>query len=186
MDAYRVFNNTADTGSVLVMFSEAGASAFFPVPMHEIFDQSLSLGDLLLDSQMDVIVDRLCEAKDDAGRIAVIEDFLLSRLNPRNDELVMLAVSMIKQHKGNIKMKKLAGLLNISVSQFEKRFRQIVGASPKKYSNIVRLSNILKAIPEKNRLIDLAFDAGYYDQPHFIKDFKAFTGQSPEQFFKEK
>ena len=187
MDGYRIFNNTENTGSVLVMFSEIGAAAFFNHSMHELFDSSLSLDDLILRSQMDIVIEKLCNAKDDLERIAVIEEFLISRLNHKaNDELVILAVSIIKQYVGNIKMTELAKKLNISQSQFEKRFRKIVGSSPKKFSSIVRLNSITNASPQKNGLIDLALDAGYFDQAHFIKDFKSFTGQTPEHFFGKK
>jgi AraC-like DNA-binding protein len=187
MDSYRIFNNTENTRSLLVMFSEIGAASFFNYAMHELYGYSVSLDDLILRSQMDMIVEKLCEASDDLKRIAVIEKFLISRLNYKaNDELVTLAVSIIKQNAGNIKMLDLAKKLNISQSQFEKRFRKVVGSSPKKFSSIIRLNSITTASPKKNGLFDLAIDAGYFDQAHFIKDFKSFTGQTPEQFFKKK
>lgn len=186
MNHYRIFNNTANTGSVLVMFTETGASAFFKDPMHELFDQSLALDDLVLRSQMDVLTEQINEADADAERINVVERFLISRLNNKvPDELVTLAVSLIKQAQGNVKITTLAERLNISQSQFEKRFRKVVGASPKKFASIVRLGAILTAAPKSNQLTGLAIDSGYFDQAHFIKDFKSFTGQTPEQYFKK-
>lgn len=184
LNSYRLFSNSAGIGSLLVMFSETGAASFFDAPMHELFGQSLSLDDLVLRSQMDVVVEELCEAKTNLKRIAVVEDFLLSRLNTKlYDEIVALAVSLIRQHNGTIKIAGLAETLNISQSQFEKRFRRIVGASPKKFASIVRLNHLTQAKPGKNGLIGLGLDAGYFDQAHFIKDFKSFTGSTPEQFF---
>jgi AraC-like DNA-binding protein len=187
MNTYRLFNNSANTGSVLVMFSETGASAFFKNPMHELFNQSLALDDLMLRSRMDVVTEQLNEADSDKERINVIEDFLISRLNNKiPDELVNLSVSLIKQSKGNIKITTLTEKLNISQSQFEKRFRKIVGTSPKKFASIVRFRAIFHATPITNDLTALALDSGYFDQAHFIKDFKSFTGQTPEQYFKGK
>lgn len=184
LDGYRLFSNTDKTGSVLVMFSETGAAAFFEQPMHELFNSSLSLDDILLRSQMDVVVEKLSEANNDTKRVAVIEEFLLSRLDHKiSDELVTLAVSLIKQQHGNLKISSLHEKLNISQSRFEKRFRRMVGSSPKKFASIVRLNYLTKASPEKNGLLQLGLDAGYFDQAHFIKDFKSFTGQTPEQFF---
>lgn len=187
MNSYRIFNNAANTGSVLVMFTETGASAFFKDPLHELFDQSLALDDLMLRSQMDVVTEQINEADSDTERINAVENFLISRLNNKaSDELVSLAVNLIKQSQGNIKITALIEKLNISQSQFEKRFRKVVGASPKKFASIVRLDTILNANPKSNKLTGLAFDSGYFDQAHFIKDFKSFTGQTPEQYFKEK
>lgn len=187
MGSYRIFNNSINTSSILVMFTETGAAAFFKDPLHEIFDQSLSLDDLMLKSQMDVVSDQIGEAETDLERIKTIEAFLISRLkNIEPDNLVNLAVNLIKQSGGNIKIAVLTEKLNISQSQFEKRFRKIVGASPKKFCSIVRLQGIIKAKPETNGLTALAIDNGYFDQAHFIKDFKSFTGQTPEQYFREK
>jgi methylphosphotriester-DNA--protein-cysteine methyltransferase len=103
--------------------------------------------------------------------------------NKGADELVNLAVSLIKQAAGNIKITSLAEQLHISQAQFEKRFRKKVGASPKKFASIVRLRNVLNMNPGKNNLLRAGLDAGYFDQAHFIKDFKSFTGQTPEQYF---
>ena len=184
---YRIFNNTENTGTVLVMFSETGAAAFFKDPLHEIFGQSLSLDDLMLRSQMDVVVEQINEAKTDTERINMVEEFLISRLkNNVQDDLVNIAVNFIKQSGGNIKITALVEKLNISQSQFEKRFRKIVGASPKKFASIVRFKNILNSSSAKHNLTQLGLEAGYFDQAHFIKDFKSFTGQTPEQFFKKK
>src|SRR6185312_10250871 len=80
LDTYRIFNNTENTGTILVLFSETGAAAFFKDPLHEIFGQSLSLEDLILRSQMDVVCDQINEAKTDIEKINVVERFLLSRL----------------------------------------------------------------------------------------------------------
>src|SRR5271156_1383523 len=69
-DTYRVFNNTAHTNTLLVRFSETGAAAFFRQPMHELFSLSLSLDDLVLRSQMDVVTEQINESKTDAERIS--------------------------------------------------------------------------------------------------------------------
>lgn len=183
MDSYRLFSNTAGTGTVLVLFSETGAAAFFPQAMHELFNQSLGLDDLLLRSQMDVVVERLCEAADDDQRIGVVENFLASRLGAyRPDELVNLAVSIIVQHAGNIRITQLAEKLHISQGRLEKRFRKVVGASPKKFASIVRVRHLVDHAKAAS-IAQVGFEAGYFDQAHFIRDFKSFTGHTPGTFF---
>lgn len=185
MDSYRIFSNTPGTGTVLVLFSETGAAAFFPGPMHELFNKSLSLDVLLLRSQMDVVVEQLCEAADDARRIAVVESFLVSRLGAsRADELVSLAVSIIRHHAGRIRIAQLADRLHISQGRLEKRFRAVVGASPKKFASIVRLRHLVDHA-HNHELAQAGFEAGYFDQAHFIRDFKSFTGDTPGTFFKQ-
>lgn len=183
LDTYRVFNNVANTGSVLVMFTETGAAAFFAEPMHELYNSSLALDDLMLRSQMDVVVEKLHASRNDAERIAVIEEFLVSRLNRDvADPMVLLAVQLIRQSRGSVKMASLAEKLNISQGRFEKRFRKLVGCSPKKFASLVRINHVI-SLDAATDLINIGFDAGYFDQAHFIKDFKSYTGQTPEQFF---
>ncbi len=90
----------------------------------------------------------------------------------------------IYQSKGTIRISELADKLHTSQSPLEKRFRSIVGATPKKFASIVRVKNVLSAIEELSN-DEIPFIAGYYDQAHFIKDFKAFTALTPEQYLKE-
>jgi AraC-like DNA-binding protein len=183
-DTYRIFNHTDHTNTVLVMFSETGAAAFLPQPMHELFGQSIALDDLMLRSQMDVVTEQLHEAKADTERIGIVEQFLIKRLKHQaSDAIVNLAVTIIQQHAGNIRIGALATQLFISQSQLEKRFRKTVGASPKKFASIVRLRSIIYTHAPGDTLTQTGLQAGYFDQAHFIKDFKSFTGQTPEQYF---
>lgn len=187
LDSYRLFTNSTNTGSVLVLFSETDAAAFFKQPLHELFGKSLPLDDLILSSQMDMVTSQLADTRTDAQRIAIVETFLLSRLSQtRSDELVRLAVHWIRQANGNLKIQALAAKLCISQGQLEKRFRKVVGASPKKFASLVRLSSLTEGGAGQSNLLGRALDAGYFDQAHFIKDFKSFTGSTPEQFFGKK
>jgi AraC-like DNA-binding protein len=183
-DSYRVFKNSADIGTVLVFFKEAGAAPFFKQPLHELFRESLSLDNFMLRSELLILEEQLCEANDDIKRINVIEEFLISRVNQTGpDKLVLTALSLIHKSKGKIRIKELTERLHISQSPLEKRFRQAVGASPKKFASIVRLKNAVRHYANENSLTSLSYEAGFYDQAHFIKEFKTFTGETPENYF---
>lgn len=186
-DSYRMFRNTNDTGSVLVYFKEGAASIFFQHPIHELFKESISLDNFMLRSELMVLEEKLQESKSDKQKISVIEQFLISKLNPGlQDILVLSAISMIYKSKGNIRIKDLAKSLHISQSPLEKRFRQKVGASPKKFSSLVRFKNSIAHYKPNTPLTDLSYETGFYDQAHFIKEFRNFTGDSPEIFFGRK
>ncbi len=58
-----------------------------------------------------------------------------------------------------------------------------MGASPKQFCYIVRMNAIIGSMGDKS-LVQTAYEAGYYDQSHFTKDFKLFTGQTPLEFLK--
>jgi AraC-like DNA-binding protein len=96
----------------------------------------------------------------------------------------LTALQKIQAANSIVRIKELAGFLCISYDAFEKRFRKTVGTSPKQFSSIVRMKTIISKRPQSHTLFDLAIDAGYFDQAHFNKDFKLFTGQTPTDFFK--
>ncbi|HEY4206110.1 MAG TPA: helix-turn-helix domain-containing protein [Puia sp.] len=183
-DSYRLFTNSPDIGTVLVYFQEGGAAAFFKQPLHEMFRESISLDNFMLRSELLILEEQLCEARADIDKIAVLEDWLIERMRPvAPDPLVMQALALIHRTKGNIRIKELAAQLHTSQSPLEKRFRQVVGATPKKFASIVRFKHTLQQYNPQNSLTDLGYEAGFYDQAHFIKEFTAFTGETPEDFF---
>ncbi|MCO6146855.1 AraC family transcriptional regulator [Flavobacterium sp. NRK1] len=186
-DSYQVFKNSADIGTVLVFFTETGASHFFKIPLNEIFTQSLSLDIFIPRSIIEIIEEQMSEAKTDNRRIHIIETFLLSQLQQREtDNLVSHAIDLIINSNGTLRIGELSQRLYISQSPLEKRFRKIVGATPKKYSSIIRINSVINNPVADKSLTELGYASGYFDQSHFIKDFKTFTGQTPEQFFSSK
>jgi len=183
-DRYRVFRSGKGTGSVLVYFRAAGAAPFFSVPLHELFRESVSLDNFVMRAELLCLQEQLCEAKSDRQCVAVVEQFLTNRLTATPpDALVLAALEAIHKVKGNVRIAMLAKQLHTSQSPLEKRFRKVVGTSPKKYASIVRLKNVLHIGRNASSLTELGYDAGFYDQAHFIKEFRSFTGQSPAQFF---
>jgi methylphosphotriester-DNA--protein-cysteine methyltransferase len=101
----------------------------------------------------------------------------------RSDPLILRAVQKIKRANGDLRIKDLVTSLSISQDAFEKRFNRAIGASPKQFAKIVRFRNLIKTYPQAKNLTDVALRAGYFDQSHFIKDFTAFTGTTPKDFF---
>jgi AraC-like DNA-binding protein len=183
-DSFRIFRNSPGTGSVLVYFNETGAPTFFNQPIHEFFSESVSLDNFMLRSELLILEEQLYEAGEDIDKIKVIEGFLIARLNPLpRDELVVAALAIIHRSKGIIRIKDLSKQLHTSQSPLEKRFRQVVGASPKKFASIVRFKHSIQIYNPQKSLTDLGYEAGFYDQAHFIKEFKNFTGDTPEAFF---
>ena len=186
-DYGRTFHNSANIGTVLVFFKEAGAPQFFRQPLHELFRESVSLDNFMVRSELLYLEEELAEAKSDNERIASVEKFLIARMrNTEPDKLVLAALALIHKSKGNIRISELMDQLHISQSPLEKRFRQAVGTSPKKFASIVRLKNVVLHYNPKSSLTELGYAAGFYDQAHFIKEFKAFTGDTPEKFFSDK
>jgi AraC-like DNA-binding protein len=181
----RLINYSAGAATILVLFKEAAATSFLKVPLHELFEDNVPLYNFISRQKLTEIEERLSAAKNNFARINLIEQLLCSRIcDNREDKLVLAAIQKINKAKGFYKMKELAGTLNISQDAFEKRFRKVTGASPKHFSSIIRLRSIISAGKQQQSLTELAYDAGYFDQSHFNKNFRLFTGQTPSGFFK--
>ena len=184
LDTYRVFQNTAGVGSVLVKFRENGAACLVRTPLHELFCKSLSLEHFFSNSSLHELEEQLVMAPGDLARVRLVEDFLISHLQERPpDLLVQRALEYIKLSKGTIRMQDLASRLNISASPLEKRFRAEVGSAPKKFATIVRARHVISAMEQDNQHI-AEYLSSFYDQSHFIRYFKKFAGVTPEQFLK--
>lgn len=183
-DRFRIFKNSSNIGSVLIFFHEGGAAAFFSQSLHELFGESISLDSFILHSELILLEEQLQEARTDQMRIQVVEKFLISKLvSFKPDPLILTALQLIHLSNGNIRIGELAEQLHISQSPLEKRFRKIVGTSPKKFASLVRLKQSITSFDRSKNMTDLVYEAGYYDQAHFIRQFKSFTGETPEKFF---
>lgn len=182
-DSFNIFKNSADTGTILVYFTEVGFSHFTSNPANELFNRSISLENVFNKDKVSETEERLSFAQTDKQRVSIVEQFLLSQLRDiQNDKLIIEAIKLIYESKGTIKIKELAGKLFISQSPLEKRFRKLVGSTPKKFASIVRFNTALNNLNNAKSLTDICYEYNFFDQAHFIKDFKRYTSDTPENF----
>ena len=134
---------------------------------------------------VDEVSGRLNDAKSSKERVSIVEQILMKQLKHRAvDSLIIHAAQKIAANSARIRIRDLIQTLNISRDAFEKRFRQTIGTTPKQFSSIVRMRKLIETGKDEKSLTELAYDFGYFDQSHFIKDFKLFTGRTPSSFFK--
>jgi transcriptional regulator GlxA family with amidase domain len=86
---------------------------------------------------------------------------------------------------GQLSVTELSKQININHRQLERKFSSAIGLSPKQLSKTIRLQSTLKMLINKKftSLTALAYEGEYYDQAHFIKDFREFTGLTPKEFY---
>jgi AraC-like DNA-binding protein len=182
-DGYKVFKNSSGIGTILVYFTEIGFTHFASHPANELFNLSLSLDDIFDKNSIIEVEEKLAIAGTDKLRIKVVEQFFVSQLKDiETDKLIVEAVKLIYQSKGTIRIKELNEKLFISQSPFEKRFRKVVGTTAKKFASIVRFNTVIDNLNETKTLTEICYENNFFDQAHFIKDFKQFTGDTPENF----
>lgn len=182
-DGYKIFKNSSDIGTVLVFFTEIGFTHFTSHPANELFNLSISLDNIFEASKVNEVKEKLAIASTDKQRVKVVEKFLLSQLKDiETDKLIVEAVKLIYQSKGTIRIKELNEKLYISQSPFEKRFRKVVGTTAKKFTSIVRFNSVLDTMTKTKSLTEICYENNFFDQAHFINDFKQFTGDTPDNF----
>jgi AraC-like DNA-binding protein len=182
-DSYKIFRNSADIGTILVYFTEIGFTHFATHPANELFNLSLSLDNIFDRNRVTEVEEKLTIATTDKHRIKIVEQFLVSQLKDiETDKLIVEAIKLIYQTNGTIRIKELNEKLFISQRPFEKRFRKVVGTTPKKFALIVRFNTVLDNLNNKKSLTEISYENNFFDQAHFIKDFKQFTGDTPENF----
>ncbi len=92
-------------------------------------------------------------------------------------------VKSILKNKGNFNISSIAKSLCVSERYVQILLNEYVGLNPTQYGRIIKFLNSIKLIKESNRtLTSISYDLGYYDQSHFVRDFKKFTGQSPTSY----
>lgn len=182
-DSYKIFKNSTDTGTILLYFTEIGFTHFASHPANELFNLSISLDNIFEKSKVTEVEEKLAFSKTDKQRIKIVAQFLLAQLKDiETDKLIIEAVKLIYQSNGTIRIKELNEKLFISQSPFEKRFRKVVGTTAKKFASIVRFNAVLNDLSKIKSLTEICYENNFFDQAHFIKDFKQFTGETPENF----
>ncbi|MCB9300398.1 MAG: helix-turn-helix transcriptional regulator [Lewinellaceae bacterium] len=168
-----------------IRFKPDGFFALFGIPAAEFTHRSTDMQDVLGIAFQDYC-GRLRETDSLPAKIKCTEDFLqaMLRKNGRGHSYLHSAAELIRTKGGEIKVDELSQKAFISSRQLEREFKNIIGLSPKAYIRIARLRQAQQLIgkPEFANLAQLSYHCGYYDQSHFIRDFKQLTGVAPKSF----
>lgn len=159
----------------------------FNIPSSALSNANVEISDLL-GNEGRVLQDRIFSCNTTAERIDSITAFVETKLKEPDYRTanVLLSIQYILANKGKCNTQELAETNFLSQRQFERRFKDLTGFSPKIFSKIVRFEEcVSKAYEAHHSLTDLSLAAGYYDQSHMIRDFKEFTGKNPTDYLVE-
>lgn len=184
-DTVRTHTHSRDHAAVIAAFTPTGAAALLRQSLEEFGNATADLEAVLgRRAGLDRLHEQLAGTADPTQRIRRVEDLLLSQVgDARPDPLVTAAVAMIERTQARMRIEELTRRIGLSQSALERRFRRVVGASPRRFASLVRLQTVVRLREAGADWTTIAHAAGYSDQPHFIKDFKRFTGVAPGSFF---
>ncbi|MFZ1699984.1 MAG: helix-turn-helix domain-containing protein [Pyrinomonadaceae bacterium] len=188
MRRYVTIEPTGRVDLLGVRFHTAGAYHLFKCSLSQLTDKIVEL-DSILGRDRSHLVERIHTARSTRERVAIVENLLLrSPTKPRSNENVVEVVKdHIERHAGGVSIYSTARQFGVSQRQLERHFLDLVGVSPKFYSRIVRLQGFLAAVRSSSQtdLLTTALQFGFYDQPHFVREFTGFAGKSPTAFFRD-
>ena len=167
-------------------FKPWGASAFVGMPASELRDRWLPI-DTVWERCVDRLRDRLAGAASTGEILSILEDEMRARLVPapsRGLDLVDYAARRLEASWGAVSVGALTDDAGVSGNHLATQFKTHVGVTPKRVARIYRFARLILSVDATSPVdwTRLAQAAGYFDQAHFSKEFKEFTGHTPTAY----
>ena len=177
---------------IIIAFKKGMAYPFYPLPLNELTDYVVD-ADLVFGDEIIYLREKLLEAKTINKLFLLTEEFLFQIGRNKlaqdiNSKCVEFAISTILTNQSPLDLNDLSNKIGYSHKHFIYLFKKQVGLTPKSFQKIIRFQKTIQDI-ESQTIIDwsnLAFGSGYYDQAHFINDFKKLSGFSPSEYLSRK
>jgi AraC-like DNA-binding protein len=172
-----------------VRFRPGGAFPFLGLPVGELQDLSVEPA-TLWGARARTLRDQLLHTGTANARFAILERFLLERLHEARERhpAVQYAIDTIGESHGTASVASIVDHTGLSARRFIAAFRDEVGLVPKVFSRLARFRRVIDELRDADAVdwADLALDCGYFDQSHFIHDFRAFAGVSPSAYLRQR
>ena len=185
------FGQLKMNGKVHVMGICFFPETFYPfskIPVSEFRNQILGVSEVGLNMSKNII-ERLQESPDIATRLNILETefirlLIINEQMPGNFQQIFRTMSTDNQF---LQLSDFCKHHHINIRKLERQFNKYVGLSAKTYLTINRFQNSLNQLLSNNyeKLSDIAFDNGYFDQVHYIKHFKRYAGTTPKKFISQ-
>jgi AraC-like DNA-binding protein len=162
-------------------FHPAGTAAFVEGSMKRFRDCIVDLDDAL-GEDLAALAARLVRARNSASRMALLMAWLQGRIRPA-DALMAEASRRLQDAAGQLDIGSLGTALGLGERQLRRRFEAAVGLAPKRFARLLRFQRVFEQQRESDAKVwaQVALECGYFDQAHFNRDFRAFSGLAPRQ-----
>jgi AraC-like DNA-binding protein len=172
-----------------IRFYPYGFANFMPRPLKKLANQETPIELLFGEKSSGELKQKITQAKDTEERIKIIEGFLLAKLNDKAtiDSIVKTTIDSILLTRGSTSINTILKDDLSKRRQLERKFLKQIGMSPKQLGKVIRLQTALNMLlnQQSESFTRIAYESEYYDQAHFIKDFKEFTGTTPKEFLED-
>ncbi|EOQ96220.1 DNA-binding helix-turn-helix protein [Leptospira wolbachii serovar Codice str. CDC] len=175
-------------GSVFgIKFRPGGFYPFFQKNIAVLTDKTIPISELTKEEILP-LEKEIFQKEDEESRIKIVETWLENILPERDPKILFIntIIDRIKDDRSIQSVEQITKLYSIQLRSLQRLFQEYVGVSPKWVIQRFRIQEVAERI-EKEKTIpyaEMALELGYYDQAHFIKDFKNTIGLSPEEYLK--
>jgi AraC-like DNA-binding protein len=183
-----IFQRDSETRTILVRFKPWGVSAIFSEAAYVFSNTVVNLNNIIKTSRLAILEERLNLAINQEDLAMWVQNFLLEQLLVSKRKIIpphfIAAVnSMMTNKTQSIAM--VAKTYGFSERSLERKFHDLVGVSPKKFSSMIRFEKAIAHLESKSDWEKMGANLGYYDQSHFIHEFKQFANLTPKQFIQD-
>jgi AraC-like DNA-binding protein len=172
--------------AVSIIFHPGGLNRLLGIPMTEIFDNGFC-GREVIGKEINELIDQCHHTHSLDELESIVQNYFLSKLSSLKEQLpIDLALQYLLVNY-NADIGQIASIACMSIRSFERKCKERLGMPAKMFARIARFHKAYKMLEDQQNTswADLAYGAGYYDQMHFIKDFKEFAKLTPTLVQKE-
>ena len=186
---FTVLDPTTLVTTIYVGFKPGGARPFLPLPAKELANQVVDLSSLF-GTAADALREQLQAAQTKEDRVCILERFLLARVawEQAPPSAVTFALASFQVGHRRPSVSEVTAQLSLSPKRFIHLFEEAVGLTPKVFCRLLRFQEVLRLTVNGQPICwaDLALSCGYFDQAHFIHDFQAFSGLTPQAYLAQR
>lgn len=180
---YQDFSISGSLQWIVVVLQPYGAFHCWGVPGTEWKDRFFPAAEQL-GTAIDTISAALLQSASIQDSIRLLDAWITAQQAHRKqpDPVLIQAVQSINASEGRMPVHALLQQLLVNERMLERKFKEAIGISPKQYAGIIRVNASAKKMQRIGKLTEVAYDGDYFDQAHFIKDFRKYTGITPWQY----
>lgn len=169
---------------IVVQFEPYGFHLLTGLPMKEHKNHFFELDDFFSSSVLQTLYQQLFSAREDVSKVKIIEAFILAQMKKRDVERRVLFAAQQIHSNPQLKLDELVSYLNVSARRLRALFALNIGISPKYFLRLSRFNQTAREVAtnQTKSLTEIACDYGYFDQAHFIREFREFGQLSPKRF----
>jgi AraC-like DNA-binding protein len=186
---FLVIGTEQNSSMMGIRFHPGGAHPFLPFPVSELNDGVVPM-ELVWGAMIRGMREELLEAVTVEDKFRIAERVLraVRRAELKEDKGCSYAISRLRSAGQGVTVRELSDEIGLSQRQLLRLFRERVGLSPKALGQVFRFQNVLHRLNKELRVhwVEIANDAGYFDQAHFVREFQRFTGLNPSQYLRDK